>query len=112
MPKVTAFLRRPGEKDLSVYRLQFFTGQGRAGAVGCIRREADNAGTTLRPNGRFVVVSVSAIQDLALRVIYTPQPRSPSHSSVIGLPDDYDEAVMLAVALVSLITPADTYPAV
>ncbi len=118
IPKVAAFMRKPDEDDLSVNRLQFFLGQGREGAVGCIRREASDADYKLKPNGKFVVFGVSAAKAIALeegreiRVIYTPQPPFYSHTSVFGLPDDYDEAIMLAVALVSLITPADTYPAV
>ena len=117
-PKVTAFIRNPNESDLSVKRLQFFLGQDREGAVGCIRREAGDAGFNLRPNGRFVVLDVSAAKATALEegcgisIIYTPRPSYPSHSSVFGLPEDYDDEVMVATALVDLVTQADIYPAV
>jgi hypothetical protein len=117
-PKVGAFIRSPNESDLSVKRLQFFLGQDREGAVGCIRCEARDAGFRLKPNGRFVVLAVAAAKALTLEegceisVIYTPSPSYPSHSSVFGLPDDYADEVMVATALVDLITQADIYPAV
>lgn len=117
-PQVSAFIRGPEEDDLSVKRLQFFLGQGRKGAVGCIRDEAVNAGYTLRQSGRFVVFGVSAAKAAALEegceisITYTPRPSYPSHSSVFGLPSDYADAVMVAAALVNLITQSDVYPAV
>jgi hypothetical protein len=117
-PKVAAFIRSPNESDLSVKRLQFFLGQDREGAVSCIRREARDADFNLKPNGRFVVLAVAAAKALTLEegceisVIYTPSPSYPSHSSVFGLPDDYADEVMVATALVDLITQADIYPAV
>lgn len=117
-PKVSAFILSPKEDDLSVKRLQFFLGQDREGVVDCIRDEAVNAGYTLKPSGRFVVFGVSAAKAVAseegceISITYTPKPSYPSHSSVWDLPNDYDDAVMVAAALVSLITQADVYPAV
>ena len=116
-PTFLAFMRRNNENDVSVNRLQYFNGHNRAGAVDCTRREV-GAYYELRPNGRFVVLSVSRAKAAAKRVgfdigiIYSPKPSSPSHSSIIDLPTDYDDEVKLATALLRLITQADTYLAV
>ena len=56
--------------------------------------------------------TIALEEDCEIRVIYTPKPPFHPHASVFGLPDDYDEAVMLATALVDLITQADINRAV
>ena len=117
MPLVGAFLRRGGESDLSVNRLQFFRGADRSSAVGCVRGEV-GPNYALKPTGRFVVLNVGLARSVAKRVgfdintIYTPKPSRPSHSSVVGLPPTLEEELKIAAAFVRLITSADTYPAV
>ena len=118
-PKVTAFMRKQDEDDLSVNRLQFYRGQSRPGAVDCIR---DEMGTDydLKKNGKFVVFSVSEAKAAALNkgcridVVYTPKTSRPSHSSIFGLPEpeDYEGKVRVATALARLIKMDDIYEAV
>ena len=119
-PAVSAFVRKPGQLDLSVNRLQFYCGRGREESVDCIRNEFVNADYAIKTDGRFVVLSVSAIKAAALKkgcsvdVKYTPraQPPYPSHSSVYGLPDreqDRRHADRVATALARLVTQGDVY---
>ena len=116
-PKVTAFIRRASEDDLSVNRLQFFHDQVREDAVACIRHEV-GAHYELKATGRFVVLGASAAKTAALKrackisIVYTPKPSRPSHASIFGLPDNYDDEVRVATALIRLITRNDTYYAV
>ena len=114
-PKVGAFVRRPNEDDLSVNRLQFFSGRSREGAVDCVQREVGSR-FGLKPTGRFVVLGVVAIKIAVLKrgcgvaIIYTPKPCRPSHSSMIfELPEGYDDEVKVATALVRLVTQDNTY---
>ena len=118
-PKVTGFMRKLNEDDLSVNRLQLYRAQSRAGSVGCIRDEV-GAYYGLSKNGRFVVFSVSAAKAAALDkgcgidVIYTPETSKPSHSSIFGLlePEDYEGKVRVATALARLVKQDDVYEAV
>ena len=117
-PAVGAFIRKESHKELSVNRLQFYQGQDRTGAVGCIRSEMEGY-YTLRQNGRFVVFNVEQAKIAARKcgfnigVIYAPVlPDQPSHSSVVNLPTDEDNEYRVAVAMMRLITKADTYPAI
>ena len=117
MPMVGAFLRRQGEPDLSVNRLQFFQGANKSSSVDCIRAEV---GThyQLRRNGRFVVLNVGGVQSAAkqkgydVNVIYTPEPVRPSHSSIVDIPSTPKEEFEIAAAFLRLVTAADVYPAV
>ena len=117
-PNVAAFIRRSGEDDLSVNRLQFFHDRDREGAVDCIRKEFTAYTYELKPSGRFVVFGVSVAKNAALKrgckisIVYTPKPSRPSHSSIFGLPENYDNEVRAAAALVRMVTQADTYRAV
>ena len=116
-PTVLAFMKRRDENDLSVNRLQYYQGHGRAGAVDCIRCEV-RTNRDLKPNGRFVVFEVAGAkvtakkQGFDIRVSYTPKPSSPSHTSIFDLPTDYDAEVRVAAAIMRLITSNDIYPAV
>ena len=118
-PQVTAFMRKPDEDDLSVNRLQYYRGQSRSGAVGCIRDET-GAYYKLKKSGHFVVFSVSAAKAAALNkgcgidVIYTLKTSKPSHSSIFGLPEpeDYEGKVRVATALARLVKQDDIYEAV
>lgn len=116
-PRVTAFIRRETEDDISVNRLQFFLGHGRVGSVDCIRSEVGKH-YELRRNGRFVVLNVTSAKTAAhskgftIDIIYTPKPSRPSHSSIVNLPTGYVQEVRLATALLRLITNSDTYQAV
>ena len=116
-PTHLAFMRRPDEGDLSVNRLQFFLGLPRPNAVDLIRIEVSQH-TELRRNGRFVTLNVGDAKSIGeklgvdIGVIYTPKSCRPSHSSIVGLPTDYDEEVRLATALVRLITQDDIYEAI
>ena len=110
-------MKRETEDDVSVNRLQFFLGHDRAGAVDCIRHEVRNH-YKLNRNGRFVVFNVAGAKAAAqekgfdIGIIYTPQPSRPSHSSIVDLPTDYDAEVRAAIAIMRLITQADTYLAI
>lgn len=116
-PSHLAFLDGDDAKDVSVNRLQHFPNHDRTGAVNCIRREV-GAYYKLRPNGRFLVLNVADAKKATQRrglnvtIIYTPKFFRSSHASIGPLPTDYAERVKLAVALVRLITPVDTYPGV
>ena len=109
-------MKRNNEKDLSVNRLQFYRDHDRAGAVDCIRCEMGR-NYHLKRTGRFVVFNLADAKAVAQKkgfdigIIYTPQPSSPSHSSVFDLPTDYEAEVGVATAILRLITQADTYPA-
>ena len=117
-PRVSAFMRKKTEKDISVNRLQYYQDQTQAGAVECIRLEVRGY-LNLKPKGRFVVFNVAEAKTAAQRqgfdisIIYNPtqQPPSPSHSSIIP-PTDYNDEVRVATAIMRLITQANTYPAV
>ena len=84
----------------------------------CIRPEVERR-LTLKRNGRFAVVDVGQAKGAAqgkgytLSIIYTPEQGGPSHSSVVGLPDDHKEEVevRVATALMRLVTHEDVYPA-
>ena len=117
MPMVGAFLRRQGEPDLSVDRLQFFQGANGSSVVDSIRAEVGYH-YQLKPNGRFVVLNVGNVQSAAkqkgfdVNIIYTPKPLRPSHSSIVDLPPTRKEEWEIAAAFLRLVTPADIYPAV
>ena len=118
----SAFTRKRGESDLSVNRLQFFCTPDRGSAVDCVRQEFKADGYDLKPNGRFVVFGVYEVKAAALetghkvKIIFTPKPSRPSHTSIFGLPsalpEDRGEQVRVAIAFLRLITPANTYQAV
>ena len=116
-PAVSAFMKRKTEIDVSVNRLQFFQCHTRKGAVGCIRLEVKKH-YKLKRNGRFVVFNVADAKAVAqkkgfnINMVYTPLPGRPSHTSMIDLPQDYDDEVRVAAAIMRLITQADTYEAV
>jgi hypothetical protein len=116
-PLVGAFLRRPGEADLSVNRLQFFQGASRSSAVGCIRGEVGGH-YKLKSNGRFVVLNVGDVQSAAkqkgfdVNIIYTPKSFRPSHSSIVDLPPTRKEELEIATAFFRLVSPTDIYHAV
>lgn len=116
-PSHLAFLENDAAVDLSVNRLQYFPHHARTDAADCIRREV-GAYYRLRPTGRFLVLNVAQAKRAAQRtgfnigIIYTPKSLRSSHSSILPLPTGYDERLKLAIALVRLITPADTYPGV
>ena len=111
-------MRGENADDVSVNRLQFFLGCDRTGAVDCIRREVGGH-LTLRQNGRFVVFNVERAKAAAqgvgcnVRIVYTPQPSRPSHSSIVNLPlpTDLVNKVRVATAFLRLIGQADIYPA-
>ena len=126
-PKFWAFVRKEGEDDLSVNRLQFYVGADRAGAIACIRQEYENDCYKLERNGRFVVFNVSTTKSTALEeeceidIVYTPNPPYFSHSSVYGLPnppptsafeDGYLEELRVAFALAALVTQNDIFPGI
>ena len=116
LPAATAFVRQEGHRDLSVNRLQSFVEQDRSEAVDCIRSEVNRC-LTLKPKGRFVVVNVGRAKGAAqtegciLGIIYTPEQGRPSHSSIVGLPEDHREEVRVATALMRLVAHEDVYPA-
>lgn len=112
-PRVGAFIRRQTEEDLSCYRLQFYRGRDTTGAVDCIRTELKALPYTLKPTGRFLVFNVdqakAAAQEIGfdVDVLYTPNPRLPSHSSVVDLPPDPNDEFRVATALLRLINRSD-----
>ena len=116
-PTFLTFMRRETEDDLSVNRLQFFRGLDRAEAVGYIRYEVGKH-YQLRPRGRFVVLNVLGAKAAAKKkgfdigITYTPQTSRPSHSSIVDLPEDYDDEVRVATAILRLISQVDIYLAV
>ena len=116
-PTFLAFMKRSTENDLSINRLHSFRGHDRAGAVDCIRSEV-RSHYELKPHGRFVVFNVTGAKSAAQKkgfdigIIYTPRRSSPSHSSIVDLPTDYDAEIRVATAFLRLITQADIYPAV
>lgn len=115
-PLATAFVRRPEDCDLSVDRLQSFIVQDRQQAVDCIRSEVEKR-LTIRKSGRFAVINVGQAKHEAqkrgfpLRVVYTPEKGGPSHSSIFDLPDDHENEMRVATALMRLLTEDDIYPA-
>ena len=117
-PLVGAFIRGPTQNDLSCYRLQFYQGRDRTGAVHCIRTALKELPYGLKPTGRFVVFNVEqakvAARDIGfdIDVIYTPKPWLPSHSSVVNLPADANDEFRVATALWRLINRSDVYPGV
>ena len=116
-PTVLAFMRNENELDVSVFRIEFYVGCTRSSAVDYIRSEFGKQ-YTLRPKGRFVVFNVNGAKEVGrkkeveLGFVYSPKPGLPSHSSIVNLPEDYDEEVRLATALLRLVTQDDVYPAV
>ena len=111
-PTHLAFIRRAGEDDLSVNRLQSFLNQDRPGAVDCIRQTFPlKRGTA----GRFVVLHVGHLiasgqrVGPSLHVTYNPEEGNPSHTLVQGYPDDYGQEVGVATALLRLVTRADIF---
>ena len=105
-------------RDPSVNRLQHFQLEDRGGAIERIRQEFISYPYTLRRNGRFVVFNVGEAKAAALKAggcelefTYTPAPRLLSHSSIVNLPEDYGEELVVAVALKRLIARSDTYEA-
>lgn len=124
-PKVTAFMKRKDEVDVSVYRLQFFQGCSRDEAVDYIRQEF-GACFERRQNGRFVVLNVSEVKATVkgkgfdTRIEYAPKPprqqppcpAQPSHCSILDLPADVEEETKVATAIMRLIKESDTYLAV
>lgn len=126
-PKLSAFVRKEGQDDLSVNRLQFYVGADRAGSIACIRQEYEADCYKLERNGRFVVLNVSVAKSAALEaecgidIVYTPDPPYFSHSSINGLPDPpptsvsddgYLEELKVAFALVALVTQNDIFLAI
>ena len=116
-PSFLAFMKRLTENDLSVNRLQFFLGLTRSEAVDRIRLEVKKH-TDLRLNGRFAVFNVAEAKAVGrelgvdIGVIYTPKACRPSHSSIAGLPADYEDEVRLAAGLLRLITQDAIFEAV
>ena len=116
-PAFLAFMKNEDELDLSVFRIEFYVGCTRSSAVDYIRTEFGKQ-YTLRPKGRFVVFNVNGAKEVGrktkteLGFVYTPKPGLPSHSSIVNLPEDYDEEVRLATALLRLVTHDDVYHAV
>lgn len=115
-PSHLAFMRRAGEDNPSVNHLGFFSDLNREEAVKRIRSEVGN-GYTIRPTGRFVVFNVGQAKDAAkevdhaIDVIYDPYfPDKPSHSLIMGMPEDVDAETQVATAIQRLITNDDIYP--
>ena len=106
-------------RNPSINRLQHFQLEDRDSAVECIRQEFISYPYKLRKNGRFVVFKVGEAKAAALTTgyklefTYTPEePRLLSHSSIVNLPEDRNEELVVAVAIKRLITKSDTYNAI
>ena len=121
-PKVSAFQRKESERNPfrnpSINRLQYFQLADRDSAVECIRQDFISRSYTIKKDGRFVVFSVGKAIAAALSAgnnkiefTYTPEPRNPSHSSIVNLPEDPGQELEVAVAIKRLITRLDIYNA-
>lgn len=118
-PAPSAFMRRVNkgvlECDVSVDRLQSFPGKNRQEAVDLIRPEVQKR-INIGQEGRFVVVDVGGVRTVTLErgheldIVYTPEHGGPTHSSIVGQPDDLAEEARLATAIVRLVTSDDIYP--
>jgi hypothetical protein len=113
-PTFLAFMRRENEDGISVNRLQYFRGLDRTGAISYIRPEVERH-YEIKPTGRFLALNVleakSAAQGIGfdIGIIYTPRESSPSHSSIVDLPEDYVAEVRVATAILRLISQVDIY---
>ena len=114
-PSHLAFMRRPGEEDPSVNRLEAFVGCNRTEAVNCVRREVEKH-LTIKPRGRFVIFNVKQakiagnLEGFNIDIVYNPiLPDQLSHSLITNLPKDSNE-VRVATAIKRLIARADIYP--
>ena len=110
-----AFMPRIGEAYLSVNWLEVFDAVDVATAVELMRAVVSQS-FDVRPNGRFVVLSVGdakrGIRDsagLRLRIEHLPTAVDQSHSAIFMPPEN---SVALAVELATLGESEDTYPAV
>ena len=116
-PTFLAFMRRKGEYDISVNRLQYFLGLDRTDAISYIRPEV-NQHYKIGSTGRFLVLNVQAAKSTVqkigfeISIIYTPKESSPSHSSIVDLPDEDAAEIRVATAILRLITQDDIYPGV
>ena len=106
---------RIGEQYLSVNWLEVFDAVDIATAVELMRAVVSRS-VDVRPNGRFVALSVGdakrgirASVGLALRIEHSPTAVDQSHSAIFIPPE---KSVALAVELATLCGSEGTYPAV
>ena len=94
--------------------------QSRAATVDCIRREVQTY-MEVKECGRFLIVNVgeakaaTLAQGCTIRIIFTPKPNKPSHTSIIGLPvepvdDEIGTAADMLQSLLRCITADNIYP--
>ena len=109
-PKLTAFQKRPKERDpdgYSVNHLQYYKGLSERVATDRIRAEFVNDGYGVDKKGRFIVFSVgkaicTAARDarIHLSVIYDPLCAYPSHALIPEMPEpETEDALNVATAL-------------
>ena len=111
LPKVAAFELRERDTSLSVNWLEYF-GPERESSIQEIRQVIQ---ITLRPNGRFAILSVAAAKEAVVigggsspDVFSSPHLNDPSHASISGYTvDDFD----VAVELKALVSHQDVHPA-
>ena len=66
MPMTSAFVLRDGEDFLSINWLEYFGDRDLSSATQCVRDAFRDKDYTLRPNGRFAVLNVSAAKAAVL----------------------------------------------
>ncbi len=115
MVLAAAFEVRASEKHLSVNWLEYFEAPDMTAAVDQVRGAFLRKGYRLRPNGRFAVLQVGALQEAAMRagtvsaVEHLPEDDDQSHSGVFGYtPDD----LAVAVEIAALVRPRHVHDAV